>query len=558
MGRMAQIVNVFARHGLWSLAERAGVEHWLTPEQVKEAQALAPGDEPLDLGDVSTVRGVPARLRRCFEELGPAFVKLGQVLAVREDLLPKEYTSELAQLHTKVQALPYATIQSILTAELGAEGLKQFHTISEKPLAAGSIGQVHEARLASGRRVVIKVQRPGIEQIIKVDLSLMRELASLVERVLPEVRSARPTAMVEEFSRALLSELDFVREAGNITKVRRNFANHDEIVLPEVIWKLTTAKVITQSYLEGIPAWDRERMIASGISPSLLVEHGIAMFLKMVFIDGLFHGDLHPGNLLAMPENRVGVLDLGLCVHLGKSTREHLAGLLAALVDENYNRVIMHYCELATPEASFDADAFEHEVGNALTPFVGLPLADIKSARLIWDLAKVAARHGAPLPLELVVFAKTLASFEGIGLHLDPGFDVLKAAQKFSVQIAREVFSTRNIKQQALIIARDLGQLARHAPLQIRRLLRTALDGDLSFNIKSEDTARLATTIDRASARLGIAMIIAALILGASLLTFAKIQSDTQGLPVYGLLGFALAALLSVYLFISIMRGGRL
>ncbi len=559
IGRLAQITNTFARHGLWSLAERLGLKAQLTSEQVREAEQLDRQGDGADVSpsdDIGDLKGLPARLRRSFEELGPAFVKLGQVLATREDLLPKEYTEELKKLHSSVNALPFATIKQVLDAELGEVKLKAFKSINEKPLAAGSVAQVHEAILETGERVVVKVQRPGIDHQIKVDLSLMAELAGLIEKFIPEVAFARPQAMVQEFARAFAGELDFIREGGNIEKISRNFEAVDHIVVPVVYWKLTTPRVITQSFIDGIQSSDKEKILASGLSPSELVERGMGMFLKMVFIDGLFHGDLHPGNIIALPENRVGVIDFGLCVHLGKQTREHLAGLLMGLVEEDFARAVMHYVELADPPVHFDVDAFEHEVGNAVAPFIGLSLEDLRSGRLFWDLARVAAKHGCPMPSELVIFIKTLVSFEGIGIHLDPGFDVLKTSEKFTVDIVSEVYSPENIKRQALTMAHDVSQLARHAPFQIRRLLRAALEGDLRLNINSEGIDRLASSIDRSSSRLAISVIIASLIVGSSILTFSSASSpNLSSMPVVGLVGFSLAGLLGCYVVFSVLRG---
>jgi len=555
LGRLAQITNVFARHGLWSFAERLDLKAWLTPAQMRHAQELSREEGSTDDQEALELKGLPARLRRSFEELGPAFVKLGQVLAVREDLLPKEYIDELSRLHSGVLGLPFAAIHQVLNEQLGAEKLKAFASISEKPLAAGSVAQVHEATLVTGERVVVKVQRPGIDQQIKVDLSLMAELATLIEKFIPEVRTARPVAMVAEFSRAFLGELDFIREAGNIAKITRNFAGVSHIMLPKVHWHLTTPKVLTQTYLEGLPASAKEKIIASGLEPALLVERGMGMFLKMVFIDGLFHGDLHPGNILALPANNVGIIDFGLCVHLGRTTRENLAGLLIGLIDEDFNRAVLNYVELADPPMDFDVKAFEYEVGNAVAPFIGLPLEDLRSGRLFWDLARVAAKHGAPMPQDLVIFIKTLVTFEGIGTNLDPGFDVLKSAEKFTTDIVAEVYSPENLRRQAMTIAHDVGQLAKHGPFQVRRLLRAALEGDLSLNLKSVDFERIAVSLDRSSSRMSISVIIAALIIGSSILTFARSGEGLASMPMIGLAGFALAGLLGFYIIFSVLRG---
>jgi ubiquinone biosynthesis protein len=580
MGRMVQIVNVFARHGLWSVMERLGIERWLTPEQVRSAEAISrtgdaqkitedvagglnEGDpHEVDAGkigiDLTGVHGLPARLRRAFEELGPAFVKLGQVLAVREDLLPVEYTEELRKLHTKVEPLPFEQIQKRLAEELSPELLADFEFISPRPIAAGSIGQVHEGMLKSGERVAIKVQRPNISEQISVDLSLMESLAAMFERYIPESAKLRPRAMITEFSRAIQGELDFVREAGSTTKIAANFANVPWIKIPKVYWQYSTARVLTLEHIDGVASDNRDEMVRRGFSPPLLVERGLSMFLQMVFVDGLFHGDLHPGNILALPDNQVGVLDFGMVVRISRTTREHLAGLLVALVEEDFERMVQHFVELSDPAADFNLETFQYDIANAVAPFVGLRLKAIRSGGVLWDLAKIAARHGVPLPQELIVFLKTLVSFEGVGTRLDPDFDLIRTCEKFTVEIVKGIYSPDNIKQNVMVIARDLTSLMRLAPLQVRRLLKSALDGQLRVNIGSEEINRVATALDRSSSRLAVSIIIAALLIGSSILTYARAGQELWHLPLFGLLGFSLAGILGFYVVWSVLRGGRM
>lgn len=562
VGRMAQIVNVFARHGFWSVIRRLGADRWLTPEQLRRAEAISTAedlvdDEAADLsgGDVAARDiSLPARLRMALEELGPAFVKLGQVLAVREDLLPQEYLAELRKLHTQVEPLPYPVIRERLEAELGAERLREFAHIDEKPLAAGSIAQVHLARLASGEEVVVKVQRPNIAKQIETDLQLIATLASLVEKYVPELRSVRLPTMAAELSRAMASELDFIREAGSTTKFAANFKAVEYVEIPEVFWAFTTSRVLTMSYLRGTSPWDKQELQRLGLNPVLLVEQGMQMFLKMVFVDGIYHGDLHPGNLLVLPSNRVGVLDFGLVVRISKTTREHLAGLLVALVQEDFERMVQHFVELSDPDPSFDLERFQHDIANAVAPFVGLRLKAIRSGGLLFDLARIAARHGVPMPQELIIFIKTMASFEGIGLHLDPDFEIMAACEKFTARIVKDLYSPANIRDQALVIGRDAAALLRHAPLQLRRLLKASLDGDLRLQVDSESVDALRDSVDRLSARLALAMMSAGLFI-----TGAWLWTDTGarllfGVPVPALVAFTLAAGAGSLVMLSVLR----
>jgi len=461
--RFGQIVNTFAKHGLWSVVEALKIRHVLSPEQLREAEGLSQlerldgkGRESVPDPESETsipeivVQGLPARLRRSFEELGPAWVKLGQVLATREDLLPAPVIEELKKLHTQVSALDYSAIERTLKEELGDAKLAQFQSIERTPLAAGSIAQVHRATLKDGRKIILKVQRPQIASTIETDLSLMEVIASLMERYLPESRSFRPTVMIEEFGRATRGELDFVREGGTTSKISANFAAVDYIVIPEVHWQLSTPRVLAQSFLEGFSVYDSDKLKAHGINPVRLVEKGLTAFVQMVFVDGFYHGDLHPGNMLILPDGRIGILDFGVGVLIGRAARERLAGLLMALVEEDFETMVSHFVDLSSPGPDFDLELFTHEVSNAMAPFVGLRLSEIRSGRLLWDLARIAGRHGAPMPRELVLFLRTMAAFEGIGLKLDPNFDVIASCEKFTGQLVGQMYSAENLKRQGL------------------------------------------------------------------------------------------------------------
>lgn len=549
VGRLAQIVNVFARHGFWTFIRESGLDRWLTPDQFRRAEAESTA-EAAPVRDMD----LPERLRKAFEELGPAFVKLGQVLAVREDLLPAEYLVELRKLHTQVEPLPYAVIRQRLEEELGAEKLADFVEIKPQPLAAGSIAQVHHARLVSGEDVVIKVQRPNIQQQIETDLQLIEALASLLEKYSPDLRSIRPSTMAAELRRAMSSELDFIREAGSTSKFGANFKAVDYVVIPEVFWAYTTPRVLTMTYLEGTSPWDKSAIQRLGLDPVLLVEQGLEMFLKMVFVDGLYHGDLHPGNLLALTGNRVGVLDFGLVVRISRATREHLAGLLVALVAEDFERMVQHFVELSEPSPDFDLEGFQHDIANAVAPFVGLRLKAIRSGGVLFDLARIAARHGVPMPQELIMFIKTLVSFEGIGLHLNPDFDIFASCEKFTSRIVKDLYSPEKLRDQAIVIARDAAALLRHAPLQLRRLLKAALDGDLRVQVESESIEVLADVLDRTSARLALGLISSGLFVAGAIMAHDTGGRAMFGVPVPALVVIAAGTGSALLVVVSILR----
>lgn len=556
MGRFAQIVNVFARHGYWTFLERMEMRKVLNEQELEEATSISNAAERIDASPSSKMEGIPTRLRKAFEELGPAFVKLGQVLAVREDLIPKDFTDELSRLHSKVETLPFDLIQARIKEELGPNKLAKFAAINPTPLAAGSIAQVHSATLSDGTKVVIKIQRPGIKQIIETDLDLMLTIAELMERYIPESRFLRPTALVQALSDALMCEVDFVREAGSMSKMAANFAEISHVHFPAVHWDLSTSKILTLSHMDGLPADDRERLLAAGIDVSLLMRRGMGMFMKMVFVDGFFHGDLHPGNILAQHNSEIALLDFGLVIRLSPRVRENLAGLLLCLAREDYEGMVSHYLEISDPASNLDISKFQHDVANAISPFVGLNLKQTQSGARLWDLARIAAKHNTPFPQDLIVFVKSMSTFEGVGMRLDPDFDVMELVSEFAGDIMTELYSPKKFQDQALSIGRDVANLLRHAPIQTRKLLNAALDGQLKLNVSSPDIIRLTKSLDRTGSRLSIAVIIGALLIGSSILSYASASTQAK-FGIIGTGGFITAGVLAIYIVISIMRSGR-
>jgi ubiquinone biosynthesis protein len=556
-GRLAQIVNIFARHGYWTVLERIEVRKVLNPDEVQAAASESQEASRDEANPGQRLEGIPARLRRSLEELGPAFVKLGQVLAVREDLLPQEFTDELRKLHSNVETLPFEVVRQRVLDELGPQKFSEFSNISSTPLAAGSIAQVHAATLKDGTDVVIKIQRPDIKQLIETDLDLMGTLAQLLEKYIPESRFIRPTTMVQALADALRAELDFIREGGSMSKMAANFANHQHIHFPSVYWNLSTAKVLTLSRMEGIPADQKEKMLAAGIDVKVLMSRGLGMFMKMVFADGFFHGDLHPGNILAKPNSEIGLLDFGLALRVSSRTRENLAGLLLCLSREDFDGMVNHYLEMADPSSTLDVSQFQHDVANAIAPFVGLSLKNTQSGNLLWELAKIAARHHTPFPQDLIIFVKTMATFEGVATRLDPDFRIMDQVEEFAGDLLAELYSPKRFQGQALTIGRDVASFMRQAPIQTRKLLNAALDGNLRLNVGSTDVAKLTKSLDRTGSRLSVAFIIGSLLISSSILTYASPTSQIN-IGIVGAGGFILAGILALYIVVSILRSGRL
>jgi ubiquinone biosynthesis protein len=342
-----------------------------------------------------------------------------------------------------------------------------------------------------------------------------------------------------------------------MAKMAANFSEVSHIHFPTVYWNLSTQKVLTLSLMTGIPADQKEKMIAAGIDVRQLMSRGLGMFMKMVFVDGFFHGDLHPGNILAKEHSEIGLLDFGLVIRVSARTREHLAGLLLCLAREDYDAMVNHYLELADPAASLDIAKFQHDIANAVAPFVGLSLKNTQSGQLLWELAKIAAKHNTPFPQDLIVFVKTMATFEGVGTKLDPDFNIMDQVEDFAGDLLAEIYSPKRFQEQALTIGRDLASFLRHAPLQTRKLLTAALEGNVTINVASQDISRLTRSVDRTGSRLAIALILGSLLISSSILTYASPTTQIN-IGIVGAGGFILAGLLAIYIVISVIRSGRL
>jgi ubiquinone biosynthesis protein len=540
--RLAQVIQVFARHGFWSLVSRSPLARHLSRTEQREIESSVDNSVAVE----SREQSLASRLRMALEELGPAYVKLGQILATRDDLVPQNIIDELSKLHSAVQPMPFVEVKRVLEEDLGKDAISKFAFIDEKPLAAGSIGQVHAARTLGGDDIVLKVQRPGITRTIRADLELMHQIAVDLEGYSPELKPFRPATLVTELESALLGELDFMREAANTEKMAKNFASEAHIVIAKVYWEYTTSRVLALEFLRG-------EKIPSSPHPDgvLIIRRGLEMFLRMAAVFGEYHGDLHPGNLMILEGARLGVIDFGLTVRLSNFQRLLVADLFLGLVEGDCDRVARALYEMGEPSSDFDFDAYTAELLNTIGPYLGGRLANVKTAKIMLDFSKVSAKHGLPVPRPLFLILKTLASFESVGRRLDPNFDAMALCAENVDMLKAELDQTAEVQNQIQSIARDLASLARIAPFQVRKLLRAATDGELRFSVTNDSTVELSRQVDRASGRVAVSVILAGIILASSLLV-----AFSEKWQHIGVAGYIFSAVLGVYIAVSLLRTG--
>ena len=502
--RLRQIIGTFSRYGFVDVVEKMSLGKLLPHRLAAFAQSQA---------ELSTQE----RLRLAFEDLGPAFVKLGQLLSTRPDLLPEHYIDEFTKLQDNVQPLSFERVRGAVERELGRKLEDAYSSFNPEPLAAASIGQVHEATLRTGEKVVVKVQRPEIEKLIEQDVSLLAFLAGLLERYVPEARVIGPRTVVDEFFKTLSYELDFVIEANNMAKMAENLKMFPEVVIPKVYKTLSTRRILTLEKFEGIRVNDLKALEAAGVDRKKIVDVGARAFFKSVMIDGLFHGDLHGGNLFILPGDRLGIIDFGIVGRLSQKSRDQLANMVMSLLTEDYENLCYQYAELGAADSSIDFDAFQREVRNTLSPYIGLSLAELNIGRILIEATKIATQYNIKVPGDWMIVFKAILTLEGMGRTLDPEFDLMKASEGMVRDLVKDQYSTQRLSKDFLWIARDVAMLLQTLPRQIRWMFRKLNSNDFAFEIKSTDFQEIGKQLEKSGRSLSLSMLSVGLFVAGSL-----------------------------------------
>jgi ubiquinone biosynthesis protein len=508
------------------------------------------------------------------EELGPAFVKLGQVLATRVDLFEPEWIAEFSRLQNQVRPVPYEAVRAQLTEDLGGPPEDVFAQFDSQPIAAASLAQVYRARLHGGEAVVVKVRRPGIRPVVEADLRLLMRLAELVERESPVARALRPRQIVREFTQSLRRELDFISEARNARRMARNFSAYTDddapspgpdasgrpvpvlpvIVIPAVHWECERACV--QDLIEGIPGSELARVDAAGLDRRVLARRGARAVLKMILRDGFFHADPHQGNVFYLPGNRVAFIDFGMVGRLTAQRREQLLRLLLGLINGPPSAVADVLADWAGESAS-DLEGLMGEIEAFADQYRGVPLGQLRLGAMLDEAIGILRQHRLRLPADLSLLVKAFISLEGMGRELDPGFDMAGYALPVLERAMRERYAPEVVLRRGWRSALDLASLVSGLPQDLSRLLRSLRGGRVDIHIEVRNLQRVGNQLDRAASRLVIGIVVAALIVGSSIVMTVPGGPSLLGLPLLGLLGFVGAVGGSLWLLLSIRRSGR-
>lgn len=547
LGRLHDIASVLIRYGFGDLVRRVGMSgaleragkvlRWRAPEELARL-------EP------------PARIRRVLEELGPTFIKLGQILATRVDLFSPEWITEFSKLQDEAPAVAFAELRAQLTADLGEQPEAIFSRVEEQPLAAASLAQVHRAWLADGTAVVLKVRRPSIKTTIEADLRLLARLAEIVEAEAQDLRRYRPREIVRQFTLSLRRELDFATECRNAERIAVNFARFPEIIVPGIYWQWTSERLNVQAYIDGIPGTDLAAVDAAGLDRKTLARRGIHAVLKMILEDGFFHADPHPGNVFYLPENRIAFIDFGMVGRLSAERRYELTRLLHGLVYHDSAAVADVLLDWSGG-TDRDGDILQNEIDVFVDQYRGMPLKNINFGAMLSDLVTILREHGLALPPDLALLIKSFVTLEGLGRQLDPDFDIAGvAAPLLERELLAHATPAALARRGWRTLGGALGVIAA-LPQDLRQILRSARRGKLQLQIDVVPLRQLGEHLDRAASRLALSVVTAALIIGSAIvMTVEKKSALPVGLS-YGEIGFIAAAIGGVWLLISIWRGGR-
>jgi ubiquinone biosynthesis protein len=546
LGRLHEIARVLVRHGLGDTVRRVGLAR-----KLEQAGHTLHWDHVADLARFEP----PVQVRLAMEELGPAFIKLGQILAGRADLFGPEWIAEFEQLQSHVPPVPLEQLRPQLREDLGGEPEAVFARFDAVPLAAASIAQVHRAQLHDGTEVIVKIRRPGIRDVIEADLRLLGHLAALAETELPTLKPYRPQQLVREFARSLRRELDLAAECRHAERIAANMAALPFIVIPRVYWAHTRERVNVQDFIGGVNGGQLERLSAeAGFDRSLLARRGAQAVLKMIVEDGFFHADPHPGNVFYLAGNRVAFIDFGMVGRLSQRRREELLQLLLGLVEQQPQTVADVLLDWTGDDHGVNLAQLETEIEAFVDQYHGAPLADLRLGQMLADITAILREHRLGLPADLALLIKAFISLEGMGRGLDPRFHMATEALPLLRQVVRARYRPAVLGQRAWQTLRRTLAVAEQLPHDVSRLLRNARRGRMHVGIELIHLKRVGDQIDRAANRLALALVIAALVIASSIVMTVQGGPQLLGLPAFGLIGFLGAIAGSLWLARAIWR----
>jgi ubiquinone biosynthesis protein len=549
LNRYRQILTILFKYGFDDLLERLKIDQYI------EAGLQAISKKRSERYEKLTR---PQRLRMAFEELGPTYIKLGQVLSTRPDLVPVEVANELAKLQDEVPPFSFDAVEQVVEAEFGKPSEKIFEELDQQPLASASIGQVHKARLKDGEAVAVKFQRPGIRKVIEVDLEIMLHLATLAEHHIKEFQIHRPVKIVQEFARTLEKEIDYTIEASHTERIARQFLDYPFVYIPLVFREFTTSRVLTTELIDGIKISKIEALEAAGLDKKVIADRIVALVLRQAFDHGFFHADPHPGNIFVLAENVICMVDFGMMGIVDRATREEFIDLIDSVVHQQEVKATQVLLRLTEWDEQPDVRALEREFADFMGRHLYKPLKDMEVGKLLQDLIELTIRFRLRIPPDIFLMIKALSAVEAVGRRLDPEFDLIAHATPFIKRVKLERFAPQRLSSDVFDMMSRLLEFLQQFPKDLLDLTDMIRQQKLSLQLEHKGLETMLETQDRTSNRMSFAIIIAALIIGSALIVISEIPPLVFGISLIGIIGYLVAAVMGFWLLAAIIKKGRL
>ena len=547
--RYRQILGIIFRYGFGNIIEALNIEQYIEVGLKLISRTREEKIEKLSGNE---------RIRMIFEELGPTFIKLGQIVSSRPDLVPVDLVNELSKLQDKVPSFEFEQVEAIIVSEFGKPRKDVFKSIDKEPLASASIGQVHKATLKNGQGVAVKIQRPGIKKIVEVDLQIMHHLASLMETHIMEVAPHKPVRIVEEFAKTLGKELDYSIEAISMQRIADQFKGDSTIHIPIVYADQSTDRVLTMEYIEGIKISELDEIDSAGFDRKLITRRGADFIMKQVFENGFFHADPHPGNIFVTKGNVISPVDFGMTGFVTRDAREFFVDLLHSIASGNTRLLTRLLLELTEYDDRPDFEPLERDISDFIAMHTSRPLKDIKTGTMINQGLEMCAHHGIKVPPDFFLMIKAFVAVEGIAKKLDPDFDLISHATPYVKAVKLKKYSPSRIAEDIGEIVKDSFKLMKFFPSDMLELIRITKQGKMNLNFKISGLDKILETHDQTSNRIAFAIIIASLIMGSAQLIDSNVPPVVFGVSLIGIVGFVAAAMMGVWLLFAIIKKGRL
>ncbi len=548
--RLRQILHIFAKYGFGYIVDRLNIDKNLVGRKIIKIASA----KKLDIFDIP----VSVRIRKMMEELGPTFIKLGQVLSTRPDLVPLGFCQELEKLQDEVPAFAYEKAKEQIENELKEPIDKLFSSFSVDSFAAASLSQVHLAESKSGEKFVVKVQRPGIEKTIRADLDILCMLAQLAEKYIEESRLYNPTAVVDEFKKTILREINFSMEAKNIDRFRRNFKDDNTVYIFKVMHDLSTKKILTMERLEGIKASNVNEIERVGLDKRRIAVNGADAVLKQIFMHGFFHADPHPGNIFVLKDSRIAFLDFGMVGRIDAETREQLSDILVAIIHRDAKGIIEAFVSMGAVEKDTGIKKLNLDLTDFVESYYEIPLKELRMDQFLPDIINIISQNRIKVPADFFLLSKALITIEGVGKKISPDFNAVAQAKPFVERLVKERYSTKNIVRGVKGFLKGLYILTNLLPRDLTIILNKIKKGTLHIEFEHRGLEDLISQMDKVSNRIAFSLVIAALIIGSSIVIQINKGPTFLDFPMLGVLGFVTAGIMGLWLAISILRSGKL